>query len=94
LSCTRGSIESGFELDAGEIGWRLAGMSVEELVMRLPRLEKLRLMESLWTDLSRTGAEFESPAWHEVVLRETEQRLASGEEEMIDWEEAKLRLRV
>jgi hypothetical protein len=71
----------------------LAIVSVEELVMRLPRLEKLRLMESLWADLSRTGDEVESPAWHEVVLRETEQRLASGEEEVIDWKEAKLRLR-
>jgi hypothetical protein len=50
-------------------------------------------MESLWADLSRTGDEVESPAWHEVVLRETEQRLASGEEEVIDWKEAKLRLR-
>lgn len=68
-------------------------MSVEELVMQLPRLEKLRLMESLWVDLSQAGEGVDSPAWHEEVLRETERRVISGEEEVLDWEEAKRRFR-
>ena len=50
-------------------------------------------MESLWVDLNQAGEEVESPAWHEAVLRETERRVAAGEEEMLDWEEAKRRLR-
>ena len=32
--------------------------------------EKLRLMEELWANLARDEREFESPAWHESVLRE------------------------
>ena len=69
-------------------------MRVEELVMKLPRLEKLRLMESLWADLTQPDDELvDSPSWHESVLRETEQRLAAGQEEMLDWDEAKRRIR-
>ena len=69
-------------------------MSVEDLVMKLPRLEKLRLMESLWADLTQPDDELvDSPSWHESVLRETEQRLAAGQEEMLDWDEAKRRIR-
>ena len=55
--------------------------------------EKLRVMESLWADLSRNEQELESPAWHEQVLNEREQRLRSGEETFIDWETAKRQLR-
>jgi len=36
--------------------------------------------------------EFGSPAWHAKELAETEQRLAEGKEEVMDWEKAKERL--
>ncbi len=68
-------------------------MSVEELALDLPRLEKLRLMESLWKDLSNEPDQLESPAWHGQALKDTEGRLARGEEEVVDWEVAKVRLR-
>jgi hypothetical protein len=68
-------------------------MSVKERVLQLPRREKLQLMESLWLDLNQAGEEVASPEWHEAVLRETERRLAAGEEEVLDWEEAKRRIR-
>ena len=42
-------------------------MSASE-IQQLPRLEKLRLMETLWDDLSRDDAQLESPAWHETAL--------------------------
>ncbi|NLT71658.1 MAG: addiction module protein [Verrucomicrobiaceae bacterium] len=64
-------------------------MSVEELALGLPRLEKLRLMEALWCDLSRHADTFESPAWHEDALKETEARLADGREAIYDWSEVK-----
>jgi hypothetical protein len=67
-------------------------VSVKELVMHLPRREKLQLMESLWVDLNQAGEEVASPEWHEAVLRETERRLAAGEEEELDWQEAKRRI--
>lgn len=54
-------------------------MSVLEQAMGLPRPEKLRLMEALWTDLSLVEEELDSPRWHEAALRETEARVAAGE---------------
>jgi hypothetical protein len=68
-------------------------MSVQELALRLPRVEKLRLMEALWDNLSHDEAEVESPAWHEAALRATELRVNSGEEAPVDWDVAKRQLR-
>lgn len=67
-------------------------MSVEEMVMSMPRIDKIRLMESLWTSLS-LEEEIDSPLWHEATLKETEQRYAAGTDELIDWNEAKQRIR-
>jgi hypothetical protein len=64
-----------------------------EAVRKLPRAEKLRLMETLWEELSRSDAEFESPVWHGKELAETERRLAEGKEQILDWETAKKKLR-
>ncbi len=62
-------------------------------IHQMPRTEKLRLMEELWADLSRDEVELESPAWHEAALIETQQRLANGQEQILDWEQAKAELR-
>jgi hypothetical protein len=64
-----------------------------EMIEQLPRSEKLKLMESLWENLSRPDSEFESPAWHERELAETERRFAKGQEQVTDWEAAKKLLR-
>ncbi len=63
------------------------------MALKLPRVDKLRLMEALWDDLSHRGVEVDSPDWHEAVLRETEKRVASGEETPLDWGAAKRHLR-
>ena len=55
--------------------------------------EKLRLMEALWSDLSRNEQQLESPAWHEQVLKERDERVRSGQETFVDWESAKQQLR-
>ena len=55
--------------------------------------EKLRAMEVLWTDLSRNEAEVPSPAWHEAVLKEREERVKAGQETFVDWDTAKQQLR-
>jgi hypothetical protein len=55
--------------------------------------EKLQAMEALWTDLTRNAEVYDSPAWHEQVLREREQASKSGEDTFIDWEIAKRQLR-
>jgi hypothetical protein len=67
-------------------------MTVEGLRL-LSRSEKLKLMESLWEELSRPDSEFESPAWHARELAETERRLAEGTETSLDCENAKKTLR-
>ncbi len=54
--------------------------------------EKLRAMEVLWADLTQHEEELQSPAWHEAVLKEREERVASGQESFIDWETAKRQL--
>jgi hypothetical protein len=58
-------------------------------IQNLSRKEKIRLMEAIWADLSKEEEELESPEWHRQALQETEERLASGEEKLIDWKTAK-----
>ena len=62
-------------------------------MQQLPRLEKLRLMEALWVELRRDEKELESPAWHAAALAETSKRLAAGQEQTLDWGQAKATLR-
>jgi len=67
-------------------------MSIESL-RRLSRSEKLKLMETLWHELSQPDGEYESPAWHATELAATERRLAEGKEQVLDWDAAKESLR-
>ena len=62
-------------------------------IKHLSREEKLRVMEAIWEDLSREDDEVESPYWHQKALQETEQRLNSGQEMIVDWKVAKKELR-
>jgi hypothetical protein len=62
-------------------------------IQHLPRQEKLKLMEMLWADLSRDEAELESPTWHADALHETAEHWARGGEKLLDWEQAKEKLR-
>ena len=62
-------------------------------IQQLPRREKLKLMEMLWAELSRDEADLESPAWHADALRETTEGRARGEATVLDWEQAKEKLR-
>ena len=59
----------------------------------MSKTDKLRVMEELWTDLTKDDATYESPQWHLKELRATEARVAAGKEEFIDWEVAKKSLR-
>jgi hypothetical protein len=55
--------------------------------------EKLRVMEALWSDLTRDEEQLESPAWHGKILRERAARVKQGKESFMDWETAKKQLR-
>ena len=73
-------------------GPHVSPMSIAE-IQQMPRREKLRLMEILWAELSREESELDSPDWHGSALRETAERLARGEEQVLDWARAKADLR-
>ena len=62
-------------------------------VKSLSKVEKLRLLETLWTDFSSEAASVISPAWHETALNEACQLHADGKASFSDWSEAKARLR-
>lgn len=60
---------------------------------RMTRAEKLVVMEAIWTDLSADAVAVESPNWHENALRETEADLTAGREQILDWADAKRKIR-
>lgn len=59
----------------------------------LSRLDKLRLIEQVWEELSREPKEVTSPAWHADALAEAQAAFAEGKAEFLDWEQAKEQLR-
>ena len=62
-------------------------------IAQMSREEKLQTMEAIWADLSRDDADVDSPAWHQEALKETEARVAAGQEQISDWTMAKRDLR-
>jgi hypothetical protein len=68
-------------------------MSTTIDLQEMTTLDKLRLMEELWQNLSMTASEVASPEWHGEVIAERDRLINSGEETFIDWETAKKRLR-
>lgn len=62
-------------------------------IKQLSREEKWRVMEAIWEGLSNEEDQIESPDWHKKTLQETELRLNSGQEKLVDWQEAKKDLR-
>jgi putative addiction module component (TIGR02574 family) len=67
-------------------------MSIAEL-RKLPPVEKLKIIEALWSDLAADEESLPSPAWHEQELRRTKADFKAGHLEVLDWEEAKKELR-
>ena len=68
-------------------------MEILQEIKRLSYIDKLRLMEALWEDLRSDEEKYDSPAWHKDALKETENRLKDGIEEVLDWDIAKKSLR-
>jgi len=73
------------------IGFNIMQNTIE--IKHLSREEKLRVMEAIWEDLSNEEEQIESPDWHKKALKETEHRLSSGQEKIVDWKDAKKELR-
>jgi len=68
-------------------------MEILQEIKRLSHVDKLRVMEALWKDLSGDEEKYDSPAWHEDALEETEKRMNDDVEEIVDWDIAKKNLR-
>ncbi len=58
----------------------------------LTQEEKLRQMEALWVELSADPDRFESPAWHEDVLKQRDAEVAAGKAKFISLDEARREL--
>ena len=79
-------------IDSAALRATVPAMSIAELRL-LPNSEKLKIIETLWADLSADEASVESPAWHAEELRKTEEDLKAGLVTAVDWDEAKKALR-
>ncbi len=64
-------------------------MATGRLLRSMTTQEKLRLLEAVWRDLRRHPEDVMSPEWHQHVLAEREQRIASGESRFLELNEAK-----
>jgi len=94
LTCFQGNTSCRYLLQGecrGAVHFSLSTLEPED--PQMSRVQKLQAMEALWSDLSRSDFELESPDWHADVLRETEARFSSGDESILDWEDAKRVLR-
>jgi hypothetical protein len=82
-----------FGLADGRFIVQIADMTNTLAITRMSREEKLRTMEALWDDLTRDESEVDSPGWHGLVLRETEQLVREGKAKFSDWQVASRRIR-
>ena len=58
-------------------------------ISELTLAQKLNLMESIWDDITQDECALKLPAWHEAVLKDREDALASGKANVSDWENTK-----
>lgn len=67
--------------------------TLEEQILKLSKLQRIRMMEKIWASLSQEDDQLSPPAWHAGELEETERRVEEGKEHFVDWSEAKRKLR-
>ena len=67
-------------------------MSITEL-HKLPAIEKLKIIEELWSDLVNDEASLPKLSWHEIELKDTEEKFQSDGIEILDWRQAKNEIR-
>ncbi|NOQ36790.1 MAG: acyl-protein synthetase [Methylococcaceae bacterium] len=63
-------------------------MNIAEL-HELPSIEKLKIIEALWSDLAGDESSLNSFSWHETELKKTESEFLAGNIEAVDWQQAK-----
>lgn len=63
-------------------------MNINEL-HNLPSIEKLKLIEALWSDLISDESSLPGLSWHEAELKEMEEKFLAGDIEVLYWQQAK-----
>lgn len=58
-------------------------------IMKLSRIERLQVMETLWDSLLDDDLEMETPEWHGNILEERKKMIESGSAEFISLDELK-----
>ena len=51
--------------------------------------DKISTMEILWEDISKTPENYQSPDWHQNILKEREKNIANGTDSFEDWDDVK-----
>jgi len=64
-------------------------MTITLPLARMTTSDKLRALEKIWDDLSRTSENVPSPSWHADVLKARQKRLQNGSARFTEWNEAK-----
>jgi len=59
----------------------------------LTKIEKLRLLEALWSDLTEDDSQINSPHWHHEELQKSKRLHEEGKAVFSDWGDAKERMR-
>ncbi len=67
----------------------LATLPLKEMTLG----EKFMTIEMVWDDICHNSPDFQSPSWHKKILEERDKKIASGEDKLIDWEDAKISMR-
>ncbi len=62
-------------------------------IQRMTIEEKLKTMELLWDDICHSAINFNSPHWHEQILKKREESISGAKDEFIDWTQAKSDIR-
>ncbi|MDA7670517.1 addiction module protein [Verrucomicrobia bacterium] len=67
--------------------------ALEKEIQKLPKPEKIGIMELIWADLLKGEDPIQSPDWHHLELEATEKRIQEGKEHFEDWNAAKEAIR-
>ena len=67
----------------------LATLPLKEMTLG----EKFMTIEMVWDDICHNSPNFKSPAWHKEILEDRDRKIASGEDKLIDWNNAKISMR-
>ena len=58
-------------------------------IKKMSTIDRLQIMEALWSSFIEEDYEMDSPQWHEGILEERKRKIINGNAEFISLEELK-----